>query len=79
MLFIDGMWGRPCVVGRLGMVAHSHGRYAPPTIRHVGKQTLIVYTYAALLASVCTWNVFGIPYKGGIYQGYACLVKDYDD
>mmetsp|Transcript_3957 Transcript_3957/g.5771 ORF Transcript_3957/g.5771 Transcript_3957/m.5771 type:complete len:699 (+) Transcript_3957:190-2286(+) len=60
-------------------VAHSHGRYAPPTIRHVGKQTLIVYTYAALLASVCTWNVFGIPYKGGIYQGYACLVKDYDD
>lgn len=60
-------------------VSHSSGRYQAPTISHVGKQTLIVYTYAALLASVCTWNVFGIPYKGGIYQGYACLVKDYDD
>ncbi len=60
-------------------VSHTSGRYTAPTIRYVGKQTLIVYTYAALLASVCTWNVFGIPYKGGIYQGYACLVKDYDD
>lgn len=60
-------------------VSHTSGGYQAPTIRHVGKQTLIVYTYAALLASVCTWNVFGVPYKGGIYQGYACLVKDYDD
>ena len=60
-------------------VSHSSGRYNAPTIRHVGKQTLAVYTYAACLASVCTWNVWGIPYKGGIYQGYACLVKDYDD
>jgi len=60
-------------------VSHYSGRYQAPTIRQVGKQTLIVYTYAALLSSICTWNVFGIPYKGGIYQGYACLVKDYDD
>ena len=32
-------------------VSHSSGRYVAPTIMHVGKQTLAVYTYAAILAS----------------------------
>ena len=57
----------------------KRGRYSPQTIPHVIKQTLLVYAYAACLASVATWNVFGIPMKGGVYQGYACLVKDYDN
>ena len=60
-------------------VSHFSGRYIAPSISHVAKQTLAVYAYAAALASAGTWNVWGIPYKGGIYQGYACLVKDYDD
>ena len=60
-------------------LSHFSQRYTAPTIRHVAKQTLAVYTYAACLASLCTWNVFGVPFKGGIYQGYACLAKDYDD
>jgi hypothetical protein len=60
-------------------VAHFRGRYCAPSIRRVMKQTLVVYTYSACLASVCTWNVWGIPFKGGIYQGYGCVAKDYDD
>ena len=60
--------------------SHFWGRYNAPTIRHVAKQTLIVYFYAACLATLATCNGFGvIPYKGGAYQGYACVPKDYDD
>ena len=54
-------------------------RYNAPTIAHVAKQTLIVYGYAACLASLGTWKAFGLPFKAGVYQGYACLIKDYDD
>lgn len=60
-------------------MSHFGGRYCAPSIRRVMKQTLVVYTYAACLASVCTWNVWGIPFKGGLYQGYACVAKVYDD
>ena len=31
------------------------------------------------MASLGTWKAFGLPFKAGIYQGYACLIKDYDD
>jgi len=54
-------------------------RYNSPTITHVAKQTIIVYGYSACLASLGTWKAFGLPFKAGIYQGYACLIKDYDD
>lgn len=60
--------------------SHFRGRYNAPSIRHVAKQTLIVYFYAACLATLATCNGFGgIPFRGGAYQGYACLPKDYDD
>ena len=36
-------------------MSHTTGGYVAPTIRYVGKQTLAVYTYAACLASACTW------------------------
>ena len=60
-------------------VSHFGGRYVPPTIRKVAAQTMCVYAYGACLASLAVWNVVGLPFKSGIYQGYACLPKDYDD
>ena len=60
-------------------LSHFWGRYNAPTIQYVAKQTLIVFFYAACLASVATWNLFGLPYKGGLYQGYACVPKDYNN
>ena len=60
-------------------VSHVRRRYDPPTTRKVAQQTMCVYAYGACLASLAVWNVLGVPFKGGIYQGYGCLPKDYDD
>jgi len=58
--------------------SHSYIRYDPPTRKQIFIEAMCVYAYAAILASLATWNVPGLPFKGAAYQGFACFPKDYD-
>lgn len=59
-------------------VSHVRGRYDPPTRKRVGVESMIVYGYAFVLAAVATWQIPGVPFKGGDYGGLACGPKSYD-
>mmetsp|Transcript_6836 Transcript_6836/g.14835 ORF Transcript_6836/g.14835 Transcript_6836/m.14835 type:complete len:339 (+) Transcript_6836:88-1104(+) len=59
-------------------ISHFRGRYNPPARKRVAKEAMRVYTYAAFLASVATWNIPGVPFKSGSYRGFVCFPKDYD-
>lgn len=59
--------------------SHYRGRYNPPTRKRVFIEAMCVYAYAAVLASLATWHYIpGLPFRGSIYQGFACFPKDYD-
>ena len=59
-------------------LSHFRGRYNPPTTKRVGKESMAVYLYSALIASIATWSIPGLPFEGGSYNGFACFPKDYD-
>ena len=59
-------------------ISHIRGRYDPPTRKRVGIESLVVYSYAFVLAAIATWHIPGIPFKGGDYGGLACFPKSYN-
>ena len=59
-------------------VSHFRGRYHPPTRKRVALQALCVYLYAAVIATLSTWNIPAVPLRAGSYSGFACFPKGYD-
>ena len=78
--FTSNCWANAVIAHQLYTmlrISHGRGRYTPPTRKKVAYQTMAVYLYAAVLASIGAFDVPFLPFKTGIYAGFACYPKSY--
>jgi hypothetical protein len=58
--------------------SHACRRYVPPTRVGIAKQTMAVYLYACILATIGLFNFPWLPHKSYLVRGFACFPVEYD-